>query len=171
MPPRIRAPPSVPLRFPEICTPPSYTSFVISFAKNSVNRKAIPGLGKERLDQEFQALLAKAFPHDEKAVNNYMKTVQSEEAHEIWNRIKGLQALASPAAYLNSDEVTKLTIPTLIEDRPGEKTKGSSDKWSRQTYKEFADKLVKRNREVEITKQLADDALRLAVSKMLHSGT
>ncbi|KAK3642927.1 hypothetical protein LTR56_010524 [Elasticomyces elasticus] len=71
-----------------------------------------------------------------------------------------------PASYLSSSEVADLAMPALIEDRWNEKSKGSDDKWDRQSYQSFADKLMKKNPKVSFSKQLTDDALRYAVSKV-----
>ncbi|KAK5735082.1 hypothetical protein LTR17_008418 [Elasticomyces elasticus] len=165
MPPRFNLPSKVSLCLPGLNAHPSYEVFLNDFAKFPVNKKIIPTLEKCILDREYENLLRKKFPHEESVVRRYLDLVGGASTLAAWDEMKS-RHVGTPTAYLSSDEVTNLTLPSLVRDRFGEDTKFSKDKWGRQSYQAFADKLAKQNPGISFTKQLADDALRFAVSKL-----
>ncbi|KAK5706045.1 hypothetical protein LTR97_001031 [Elasticomyces elasticus] len=165
MPPRFNFPPKVSLRLSGLNSYPSYDVFLKEFAKYPANKKIVPTLEKCTLDREYENLLRKKYPHDESVVRRHLNLSRARDACSAWDEMKSRQA-GTPTAYLSSVEVTNLTLPSLVRDRFGEDTKFSKDKWGRQSYQAFADKLAKQNPRIPFTKQLADDALRFAVSKL-----
>ncbi|KAK5677160.1 hypothetical protein LTS10_010349 [Elasticomyces elasticus] len=174
MAPRFVLPAKVSFRLPvKLRDQPSYIGFLKDFAKFPENKKTLAAIEKQDLDKEYESLLRKRFPDEESTVRRHMELSRTSEARTLWDRLKDLQTThGGPAAsYLASAEVASLTMPALVRDRMGETSKGSSDKWNRQSYQAFADKLVKQNSGVEITKQIADDALRFAVSSIVSTST
>ncbi|KAK5677159.1 hypothetical protein LTS10_010348 [Elasticomyces elasticus] len=167
MPPRVRLTPKTSVRFPGLNSPPNYKSFLENFSALPENKRALPALDKNDIDQQYEALLRKKFQHeDDKEVSRHMQIVRSEEGQRHWERIKtaGIQAYGS---YIVSPEVTDLRLPALGQHIKNATGPGrANDHLDRQTYKDFADKAMKDNPTVTFTKQIMDDAFRHGGSKL-----
>ena len=73
--PRLSLPSKSTLRFPSLGSPPSYQGFIKALYREQDNKKALTGIEKKTVDEEYERLLRQQLEHDEKAFRRYAEAV------------------------------------------------------------------------------------------------
>ncbi|KAF7191760.1 hypothetical protein HII31_06805 [Pseudocercospora fuligena] len=159
------------INYPKLTTP-SYESYLNTVAKlKGGNKVALSAIGKSAFDREYAAKLQQQYGHDEKLVRKHLEQTNTKAAKELWERVTRRRNEALKIPSMLADGVEHLKLPSLgshIKNAAGAGRK--NDRWSRQTYQDFARKCEKDNAQVVFTKQMMDDALRRAAFLITRGG-